>query len=596
MFFVYHLFVYQLSKRGYYHWIVKYITMTINISIITLIIIGYAFKKGPLHTVRTVTVSTYFFALILSSCYYKISVTVYTGILTILQYSIIYIFVYFLPETLHSTSETFNQPALSADILILFCTITILLVFIVILNSIRFKMVLDRSLYSEALSEELKKAKEAVEAAIEQKTSFFINVVHESKTPLTLIKNHLEDYIQYHSQNQDLEIIKNNVNKLLRDMTNYLDVEKMQHTNFIFNHDAVICLSDFLEEKYRLFKKMADIKEIDLQKNIGENIFIKADPSALDRIINNLLENALKYTDRFGIIHLKLSKTNDEIQLIIQDTGPGIAEDLKKNIFIPYFQVSHQKKNNQGIGMGLYIVKKAIDSLGGLIQLKSKMGTGSQFTVKLPLFKDIDSKNVQKNIIETIHPVKIISEHFTIKDGPYEQGKNNLLIVDDNIDMLNSLRSHLKAQYNLFFAVNGTDALHKINIIPKPELIISDIMMDHMDGITLFTKISQIENFQDIPFIFLTARTSLDDKIKAVSNGAVDYIYKPFSFTELKTKIYAILRNRELQKKLHEKKSYESIGVLLAGISHEIFNPLSGIHGPLDNLENLLIKYNLSDN
>lgn len=402
--------------------------------------------------------------------------------------------------------------------------------------------------YSNVLENEVKKRTKQLKTIYEQKTNIFINLAHETKTPLTLISNYLDKYIKENKFNQDLAIVKHNLDKLKTDVTSYLDVEKLEKGQLLYKHNQIIDLSNLIEKKILLFKLHAEKKKIDIIKEIADNIYIKANPGAIDRILNNLLNNAIIYTNDAGLISIKLSIQDNKIVIIIKDNGIGIADEEIDKIFLPYYQAAQIKHNIQGMGVGLYIVKKIINSLNGIINVTSQLDKGTQFEIILNQHKlkenEIVSDYKIQNSTISLNNIKKNKMNF-------DQDKQTILIVDDNATMLNYLIGELADEYNLFTAINGVDAIKKLEDIPAIDIIISDIMMDQMDGFEFYKYLINNKQHNNIPFIFLTARNSVQERISNLNKGVTDYIYKPFSITELKAKITSILINREKQRKLN---------------------------------------------
>jgi len=393
---------------------------------------------------------------------------------------------------------------------------------------------------------ELLEAKEKIEKQSELKSNFFINLSHEIKTPLTLIDNYFNKHIEEIGESDAIKIVKSNINKLKKDIINIFDIEKINKGKVLYFHDKTINASLFIEKQLIMFKEIAEEKKIKISSSLADNIFIKIDPYALDRIINNLLDNAIKYTDENGEIKIILKKNNDNIEFVVEDNGCGIPDEFKEYIFDPYYQITSKKSNLQGIGMGLAIVKSIIDELNGEIYLESSVGKGTKITIKLN-----DNINyLDSEVIDSFNYYKptAIDEKTIQINEEFMNSKKTILIVEDNIQMLNYLYSVLKTDLNIYYSKNGKEALQKLNWIPKPDIILSDIMMDEMDGYEFYDNIKNIENFKDIPFLFLTAKTEENEKIAGLTKGAIDYITKPFNIDELKAKINSILANRGLFK------------------------------------------------
>jgi signal transduction histidine kinase/DNA-binding NarL/FixJ family response regulator len=372
----------------------------------------------------------------------------------------------------------------------------------------------------------------------EQKTNLFLNLAHETKTPLTLIGNYLDNYISKNRINKDLTIIKNNIDKMSNDIVNYFDMEKLISGNDFYDNDRITCISEVLEEKIRLYEEMVSDKPIDIIKNIEKNIFIKIDPYAFDRIINNLLDNALKFTNQAnGKIITDMHTEDGKVVLSIKDNGIGISEDKIEKIFEPYYQIQNQKRNIYGMGLGLSIIKKILDSINAKITVNSYPGKGACFSICFDNYNPSDEDRIDRIVVTKPFPVNA-TELF---NDSFKKGRKNIIVVEDNIELINYLHENISQKYNCFLALNGKMAIEKLRSIPKPDLIISDIMMDEMDGFSFFDEVHNEEGYNDIPFIFLTAKSEKDDIIEGLKKGAVDYLTKPFSIDELLFKIDSII-------------------------------------------------------
>lgn len=391
----------------------------------------------------------------------------------------------------------------------------------------------------------------------EQKTHTLINLAHETKTPLTLINNYLDEYITRYGINEELAVIKFNTDKLTNDIVNLFDLERFEKGIEVYDHDQVTDFSLILTNSLILFKSLALHKQIQVSEHIEDNVLIKAAPEGLSRIINNLIENAIKYTERGEEIEVQLMTQDENIIFSVSDTGIGIPASVQDKIFEPYFQINNQKRNTQGLGMGLSIVKKIVDSLHGFIKIDSNRSAGTKITVKLPnheLIEDNHAKDVQRNShlrLQMTPPVP--EDSINHPDAPY------ILIVEDNLSMLNYLASKLKEKFNIYVAENGAKALEKLETVEQLDLILSDIMMDTVDGFKLYQIVMEKRAFSHIPFIFLTAKSTKKDKLQGLSMGAIDYIEKPFSISELMHKLDAVLANLMKQREALVNKAYKSM-------------------------------------
>lgn len=415
--------------------------------------------------------------------------------------------------------------------------------------------------YSQELEIKVKERTQELEEANRQKTNFFINFAHEIKTPLTLISNYFEGYIKKTGLFSESMIIKENLDKLTRDMVNILDVEKLTKGQMFYDHSMIINLTDIINKKIYLFRDTAEKRGIKICESVHENIYTKIDAFAIDRILNNLLDNAIKYNKQNGEIKVILKADKRNIVLIISDTGLGIDKEQQKNIFDPYYQLSHHKRNVQGIGIGLNIVKKIITEIDGKITLKSELNKGTEFALNFKRYnlKRGDMVNCDYKVSM---PIKA-SFNMELNNIEFKEGRYNIYIIEDNMELLTLLKDAINAEYNFFYALNGKDALKKINDIPKPDIIVSDIMMDEMDGFEFFENVNKNEEYKSIPFIFLTAKNGKEDRIKGLTKGAIDFISKPFSIEVLVAKIESFIKYREKNRMMIQK-----------DVSNELYNYL----------------------
>jgi signal transduction histidine kinase len=437
----------------------------------------------------------------------------------------------------------------------------------------------------EDLEDKVKSRTKELEMANAQKTNAFINLAHEIKTPLTLINNSIKNLSQKVGETAELIEIKSNISQLLRDAVNFLDSEKLERGQIFYDNDKAIDLSEMLTRKIQSFITLAAKKQIKINHSISGHLYSKIDPFAFDRIVNNLIDNAIKYNRPLGTISVLLNATKEVVMFSVEDSGIGISDEDQKAIFDPYYQSSRAKRNVQGIGMGLYIVAQIVKSVRGSINVTSQLNSGSKFKIEL---KQYSLKEGEK-ILSTgsiSEPINTPSE-YDCSDIFNEKNKGTLLLVEDNLSLLHSLRSVFGGEYNVICSQNGEEALEKLEKYKdhKPDLVISDIMMDKMDGNAFYDVFHQEEDFKDIPFIFLTAKSIESENVEALTKGAIDYIYKPFSMEVLQAKVKSIIEFSKIKKMLFAKDKFHSLGILTASISHEILNPLSGIVGLLYVLE-----------
>ncbi|MVT07994.1 ATP-binding response regulator [Chitinophaga tropicalis] len=401
------------------------------------------------------------------------------------------------------------------------------------------------------LAEKVKERTAQLERSTEQRTNAFVNLVHETKTPITLMNNHLEEYIHKQGYNEDLLIVKRNLDKLNNDISNLFDLERYNKGLPVYNYSQVVNFSEILKDNLLLFRSYCEKKKLSLKEDIADEMLVKADPEAINRIIVNLVENAIKYTGEGGTVRVTLNVQDDKIRFSVDDNGIGIEPGQHKKVFEPYYQINSQKKSAQGMGLGLPMVKKVIDGLAGSITINSDASSrkGTLVTVLLSRHVPADNEPVLADYKVTASSGLEIREQ-PISDTPFNPGRQTILLVEDNYSMAAYLSKKLKEKYNVCVAFNGNEALKKIREYPvPPDLIISDVMMDRLDGFKFARIIAENADYNHIPFIFLSARFTSKDKLEGLKLGALDYIPKPFRMPELIQKINSVLDNALRQKK-----------------------------------------------
>lgn len=404
--------------------------------------------------------------------------------------------------------------------------------------------------WNNTLTDEVARRTHDLEKINEQRTNTFVNLAHETKTPLTLISNYLDEYLHKNENSEELQVVKKNIDKLTSDIVNFFDVEKFNKGIIVYNHTVISDLSDIVNEVLKIFEPYANKRLIALTASVEDNIYVKADPSALNRVVNNLIENAIKFSEDNSVIHIKLSSNGERVNFLVKDFGVGISAEYQKKVFEPYFQITNKKANGQGMGLGLPIVKKIVDELSGAIAIRSKgkIENGTEIIVDLLLHKKQENEIISKADIPSYFSSTPVEQEIERK--PYNEKEKTILVVEDNISMANYLSRKLCENYNVYTALNGNEALKQLKELPVlPDLIISDVMMDKMDGYAFAKIISNNANYGHIPFIFITAKSAPNDKYEGLRLGAIDYVQKPFMMQELLQKIESILAVTSKQKR-----------------------------------------------
>ena len=387
-----------------------------------------------------------------------------------------------------------------------------------------------------------KQRAEDMEELNEIKTDFFNNVSHELRTPLTLVIAPLQDALERvrHVKTQsDLSLALGNAKRLLSLTNEILDLSKMDAGKLV-KVESEVNLRKFLRRVFYSFESLAQSKEIHIKTDLShlENLSVKTDIDKLEKILNNLIGNAIKFGGKHDTVQMMVSQLNpgEHVTLDIQiiDNGPGISQDELDRIFDRFYQ-SNSGIESAGTGIGLSLVKQFSHFLDGKVDVESEPGKGTKFILQIPvevkeiLDQDIDSDSDEKTL--KYSPVLI--------DGNLPE----LLVVEDDYEMSKYLSELLKGIGRVTTVYNGKEALQKLKTADF-DLITSDVMMPEMNGFEFREKVNEDPRWKDVPFIMLTARIMEEDRLKGFQLGIDDYITKPFSSTEILVRINNLLKNR----------------------------------------------------
>ena len=378
-----------------------------------------------------------------------------------------------------------------------------------------------------------------LEKSTEQKTNLFFNITHEMKTPLTIASSYLEKYMVHQDNLKDLCVVQQNINKLNNDVQNFTDISKFEKNQIFYTNTSQINFSQALRKKIIEFREIANSDNIKISLSCPKDLYINIDPSAFERIFNNLFDNAIRYNKPEGIINIEVQAYEQELKVKIANTGKNIDRKNYSTFFKPFFQASREKSNYQGLGIGLSIVKNIFDYIGGSICICHENGmTTFKFAFpRISLKKNASSIQIKSEISPKAGIINTKLKTFT-----HVEEKDTILIVDDNYQMLAFLAESLHPIYNVYCAKDGEKALIQLLKIPKPDLILSDIMMDKMDGYQLLTELKKQKKYSATPFLFFSAKGTIKNRLEGLKSGAVDYIPKPFLLEELLTKIKTLLK------------------------------------------------------
>lgn len=391
----------------------------------------------------------------------------------------------------------------------------------------------------------------------EIKVRSFIDISHELRTPLTLIAGPVSEVLSQEPltdrAQKHLQIVQKNVNRMLLLINQVLDFRKIQtkKMKLTIEHRDVISLLHNIMDNFRL---LATEKNIDFSLHTDlSSAYLWLDCDKFEKIIFNLLSNAFKYTSENKSIIVSVKENAKAVIISIEDEGMGIQKDKIPYIFERFTTISKENDMQPSSGIGLSLVNELVKMLHGEIQVESEIKKGSTFTLTLYKGKEMYAQDAN---IEYI-----LNDHFEKKETPdalqvaneipphepvveAEEIAIRILVVEDNAELRQFICDILSAAYHVTEAMDGIMALEQIER-EAPDFIITDIMMPRMDGIELIKQIKGNIQMCDIPIIILSAKSSVEDRIRGLQLGIDDYIPKPFSADYLKTRIAGLIKQRE---------------------------------------------------
>ncbi len=397
------------------------------------------------------------------------------------------------------------------------------------------------------------------------KSRFFANISHEFRTPLTLLLSPIEKRLASAVDTEDiveLSVMQRNASRLLQLVNQLLDLSRLESGSVKLKASKSNIVA-FVHRSTQVFYSLAESKQIQYRVDTGlSEIEMYFDSEKLEKMMNNLLGNAFKFTPMGGIIEVRLLRVEPTanfpegaIEIQVKDNGVGVAADKLEKIFDRFYQVdSSQTREYEGTGIGLAMVKELTELHYGEISVKSELGIGSCFTIRLPggAAHLSPEEIIEELAIVNIDSNSLLNETNTTPTNKADERKfktETLLIVEDNADLRYYMRENLPKHYHILESSNGEEAF-AIATDEIPDLIISDLMMPKMDGMQLCKKLKANETTSHIPIILLTAKTNIETKIEGLETGADDYIAKPFDMKELQVRIHNLI---EIRKNLQAK-------------------------------------------
>ena len=441
------------------------------------------------------------------------------------------------------------------------------------------------------------------------KSQFFANISHELRTPLTLILAPVENLLTRKQQlgsdiREALQLTHDSAQRLLRLINDLLEVVRLEGRGLVLQQEPVD-LSSYVPGMVESVRHLAQAKQLHLRVEGSQRpLIVSADPSRLERVFLNLLTNAVKFTPAGGCVTTRWSSDDQgRARIEVEDTGIGIPAEQLPHIFERFHQVDGSSTRNQpGLGLGLALAQELVQEHGGSLQVHSTVGVGTTFVVKLPQVAEPAAPHTSVtvpsfgDVSRPTPPIKAShGESQSVHYAPAPHDAAQVLVVEDEPDMLCFISSILSPDFRLLQATDGSAGLAMARR-HVPDALLLDMMLPGITGLDVCRALKQDEATRDIKVIILTARADDETKLEALKCGADDYLTKPFSTVEVKTRLQNLLASASLQRQLRQRnvdledaltdlKNTEAkliqsekmvaVGTLSAGLLHEINNPLN---------------------
>ncbi len=410
----------------------------------------------------------------------------------------------------------------------------------------------------DQLYAQLLHANSELQVSERQRSAFFQNVSHELRTPLTLIAGPIEAALdnQYGEMDEELRKqlsgVKRSSQSLLQLINQLLELSKLDAGAMQLNRQRTN-LGAFLCPIVAAYESTAARRDMLLSLSVPEiRCIANVDRDRLEIVINNLLSNAFKFTERGGKVRIELSCEGSTAHVRVRDTGCGIPPDKLPVIFDRFAQAdASTTRRYEGTGIGLSLVKEIVELHGGTVSVTSEPGFGSEFLLTLPILRQIDGCDESPFQPGPITLAQAIHDPSPADEGVYSPEVSGVerglvLVVEDNTDLQRFIAKSLThAGFRVRVAGDGEVGLHAAQL-NHPDLIITDVMMPRMDGMELLRRCRSTETLAHVPFIVLTAKAGDESLLAALRSGADDYVTKPFRVEELTARVERLLQLRRL--------------------------------------------------
>jgi len=486
------------------------------------------------------------------------------------------------------------------------------------------ELVGERTQELEESKAQLEDSYEKLQALDKMKMHFFNNISHELRTPLALTLSPVEAMLQgemgplQEKQKAYLTNVHTNSLRLLKLINNLLDLAKLEEGKMTLAYGKY-SLPEFIRKVVDSFKATGERRGLALEaRGTPDMPQICFDRDKIEKVLINLIGNALKFTPAGGSVSVLWALEPEFVRISVQDTGPGIPEDAQDRLFDRFVQADDSaSRQHGGTGIGLSLVKEITELHGGIVEGANRPEGGALFSFTIPLAEqeitetaetESEEEGWTSTIFRQAEYVEDVERGRTSEDGgvPQEEGSGEdredpetdrptVLVVEDNPDMRGFIVDCMSQDFRVRKAIDGEDGWQKVPKI-MPDIVVSDIMMPNRNGYELCAAIKGDPDLQHIPVLLLSSKSEVAMKVEGFEKGADDYLTKPFNPRELLARVKNLIRVRKLEKEVQQRnrllerallelkeaqsqlihsEKMASVGLLSAGLVHEVNNPLN---------------------
>jgi signal transduction histidine kinase len=423
---------------------------------------------------------------------------------------------------------------------------------------------------------------------------FFENVSHEIRTPLSLIllaagdiDARAHEVLDERAQ-KSLGSISDGAKKLVRLVDDLLLLAAGQEDKLRL-HPEPTDVAVLVDHAIAAWRPAAEAAGLDLGRSGLTTVVMSVDPVAVERVVSNLLSNAMKYTPRGGRVDVAIADEPDGVRLSVLDTGLGVDEELAGRLFGRFERSAGESRRKQGIGIGLSLVKELVEGHGGKVSAHPRATGGTEMRVVFP-----PKLVLRDTVLPALRPrgyTPTADAPGTIASGtrlaPPGVSAGTILLAEDDAQLADAISRLLAEEYTVVVGLDGQAAADLI-AANQPHLLVTDVDMPRMNGIELAKRFREVTGDKLAPIIILSAVLDLGTRVAGLEAGAIDYVTKPFDPTELRARVRAQFRMREMALRLHRAEQLSAMGILVSGLAHEIRNPANGISNAVGPLKGLL--------